>query len=235
MLTLIDANTGNVPAGHPFTNVTGSSFWTSTSGNTDDATAETIGVGGFFGGQHGSANKITTAGGAWCVRGQTGFDPAPAQDVSSWWRQLPANDGPDTCDSSRFRCILAGEAVLDRQTGLVWQRNVTLFTVGYSQADAATNCVGAVIGGLRGWRLPTVAELTSLQDPAAGGPALPLGHPFNFPSSPFAAGFWSSTVVPGSGGDGYVGYFNSLGPPFSGAFRIVNTAFYNSWCVRGAE
>jgi hypothetical protein len=80
--------------------------------------------------------------------------------------------------SSRF-VILAnfnGEAVLDRETGLVWQRAVS-----DAQFDsvAAEFCHESHVGGRYGWRLPTVAEATSLFDPSVTTiPSLPLGHPF---------------------------------------------------------
>ena len=41
------------------------------------------------------------------------------------------------------------------------------------------------VGGTKGWRLPSVAELASLVDPANSNPALPTGHPFSNVQSPF--------------------------------------------------
>jgi hypothetical protein len=66
------------------------------------------------------------------------------------------------------------EAVLDRETGLVWTRQ--------SQGERAPRFAGCGgVGGQLGWRLPSVSELQSLIDasvPFSGQPRLPIGHPF---------------------------------------------------------
>ena len=68
------------------------------------------------------------------------------------------------------------EAVLDRETGLVWERSPisTTFKPWYS---AVHHCIFATTGSRMGWRLPTIHELHSLVDLTTGN--LPLGHPFS--------------------------------------------------------
>src|SRR5262245_7566719 len=103
----------------------------------------------------------------------TGFAYAdavgPYYATPSWDQTLAA--------SSRFIVLsnFNSAAVLDRETGLVWQRTPNLLT-GWLGAQGA--CNDAVIGGRSGWRLPTVDELASLVDKTQANPALPLGHPF---------------------------------------------------------
>ena len=62
--------------------------------------------------------------------------------------------------------LLAPATVTDRQTGLVWQRN---FSSQQSQTrDAAQlTCQGLTLGGVGGFRLPSVLELLSILDPRA--------------------------------------------------------------------
>ena len=99
----------------------------------------------------------------------------------SWSQILAANDTGDDCNSSRFRCVMptaanpTGEAVLDNETGLVWQRR--LLPVERDWASQASLCLSAQTGDRWGWHLPTAEEHSTLLGPV-GDPALPNGHPF---------------------------------------------------------
>lgn len=101
----------------------------------------------------------------------------PACTVPMWDQLLSAADGETECNSSRFTCVLNGEAVKDNETGLVWQRSpsVTLFS---SPNASWEHCFRETTGGRLGWRPPSVEELSSLVDPGAFNPSLPAGHPF---------------------------------------------------------
>ncbi len=89
----------------------------------------------------------------------------------------------------RFELVMNNEAVLDRETGLVWQRN-TIDTQ-YNWYDAQLFCYYTDIGGRKGWRLPTIDELATLIDPTESTPSLPDGHPFTNAKS---SHYWSSTT-----------------------------------------
>ena len=124
------------------------------------------------------------------------FTP-PVPDKS---KTLPANDGgPDGCDSSRFKCVMDVEAVLDKKTGLIWARNARIVKEDVPWEEAVTLCQEIEIGGKKGWRLPTRDELISLLDTSQSYPALPEGHPFlemnNIPQGGTESGrtYWSST------------------------------------------
>jgi hypothetical protein len=78
---------------------------------------------------------------------------------------------------------------LDKETGLVWQKNPD--SVKWQWSDACANCYMLDLGGRMGWRLPTIAELSSLVDPSQSNPPLPPGHPFTNVKSDY---YWSSTT-----------------------------------------
>jgi hypothetical protein len=112
----------------------------------------------------------------------------PYYATPSWDQTLPG--------STRF-IVLAnfnGEAVLDRETGLVWQRSPTFGS--FSFETSSEQCLVANTGNRFGWRLPNINELAGLFDPSAvAPPALPSGHPFtDFPLFGFIVTFPSSTV-----------------------------------------
>jgi hypothetical protein len=105
--------------------------------------------------------------------GEEFIPPAPDS------KTLSANDGgPDGCDSSRFKCVMEGKAVLDKQTGLTWARNANILGMSVPYEEAAKLCEIIEIGGKNDWRLPTRDELIVILDTSKSSPALPEGHPF---------------------------------------------------------
>jgi len=152
----------------------------------------------------------------------------PYYATPSWDQTLPV--------STRFIVLtnMNSEAVLDRETGLVWEKtpNAALQTI----ATAWQRCVQAATGGRMGWRLPKSDELFTLLDPTQrqssfGRPAaLPVGHPFV-----------------GTGGTPNYWTVDQDAPPFNNNINLIyvvadagiiqttgsSTANARSWCVRG--
>ena len=112
---------------------------------------------------------------------QTYNSQAPATS-SSWDQILPA--------AERFELVMNNEAVLDRETGLVWQRDTG--ETKYDWYVAQDYCYLLEIGGRKGWRLPTIDELATLIDSSQSSPALPAGHSFTNAKS---FSYWSSTTL----------------------------------------
>ena len=81
--------------------------------------------------------------------------------------------------------------MLDRETGLVWQRTPEVPGRASNFPDAVSACYVAATGGRKGWRLPTPEELLSLVDPTQSNPALPPGHPFQ----QVLIFYWSATTL----------------------------------------
>jgi hypothetical protein len=139
----------------------------------------------------------------------TGMVFSMKDPVANWSARLP--------DARRFTLVLSGEAVLDNETGVVWDRTPQLGT-GTLQL-AQSNCAVLSRGGRRGWRLPTFAELTSLVD---GAFALPAGHPFTVGASPT---FWSQTGLIDSTSRWLLIVDSTVGFTSPGSSA-------RSWCVR---
>ncbi|HKU13225.1 MAG TPA: DUF1566 domain-containing protein [Steroidobacteraceae bacterium] len=102
----------------------------------------------------------------------------------------PPTSGQTLAVNVRFVILsnFNSDAVLDRETGLVWARQSLSRTVGSPTQITRRNvnqfCRLLTVGNRKGWRLPTVAELQTLVDRlrvfqnAPRPPALPVGHPF---------------------------------------------------------
>lgn len=96
------------------------------------------------------------------------------------------------------------DAALDRETGLIWDRNPNPALVTWDFAQH--HCWERLAGRRGGWRLPTVEELTSLLDYNFGEPggypgqlALAPGHPFDNLDPNLR--YWTSTTHPSSADD----------------------------------
>ena len=125
-----------------------------------------------------------------------GLADAQEPELPPTWSQiLPADDGgPDGCNSSRFKCVLGGSAVLDKETGLTWARDANLGGK-KKWAVALNDSYNLKLGKRKGWRLPTIEELTSLLDMLSPeSPKLPTGHPFKNAQSGW---YWTSMEYPG--------------------------------------
>jgi hypothetical protein len=160
------------------------------------------------------AGAALTAGSAQAVDAVGPYYAEPA-----WDQSLPV--------ATRFVVLTnwGSQAVLDKETGLVWERSPSLTLSTWHQARLA--CTGRTTGNRRGWRLPSIPELTSLVDPSVAppGPTLPLGHPFPTVQSAF---YWSaSTVAVGSSGAWGVGFDGG------GVFSVSKAFATHAWCVRG--
>ena len=118
----------------------------------------------------------------------------PYYATPSWDQTLPA--------STRFVVLsnMNSEAVLDRETGLVWQRAPSASGVDWGAASEM--CLASTTGNRGGWRLPTVNELARLFDPTVtSGIPLPPGHPFTgLPSLEISEArfFWTLNLLASS-------------------------------------
>jgi Protein of unknown function (DUF1566) len=146
--------------------------------------------------------------------------PVQAVDLRSWDRKYDLA-------SERFQVLAAfnNEAVLDKETQLVWERSPHPTTL-RNWRDANQNCsLFKTVGNRRGWRLPFVHELNSLVNPspALGQPRLPAGHPFADISGPY----WTATTDADLGA--YTVHFSGT----SNYTMALRTLYFRVWCVRG--
>lgn len=127
-----------------------------------------------------------------------------------------------------------GAAVLDRETGLVWERSPSTTTFVWEAAHV--HCNDRRTGSRVGWRLPTLQELASLVDPVSSlvrPVRLPAGHPFGNVQASGLSSYWSGTTK---------------APVTAQAWRVLFSAFIGevvfpdskgsahfAWCVRGGH
>jgi hypothetical protein len=147
--------------------------------------------------------------------------------VRSWDRRI---------NNARFQVLqeFNNEAVLDRETGVVWERSPSTQPMAWS--NARLFCAQKAVGGRGGWRLPAFFELASLVDPSvhtAGIPRLPSGHPF---TSVQAADYWSDTAFADESGFvllvGFHFVAGSDAPIFVTDANVGGAPKY-AWAVRG--
>jgi Protein of unknown function (DUF1566) len=156
---------------------------------------------------------------------------SPAFAQSQSWNKVFNGEG-------RFAVLnqFNDEAVLDRETGLVWLRTPDP-EQHYVWLGAFQRCMALNAGNRRGWRLPTIQELYSLMDSSELNPTLTPGHPFiNVVVDGF---YWSSSSKPGNPDLGYVvsfagGSFGFMDRCLRLGWPILEDPPY-AWCVRGGS
>ena len=169
---------------------------------------------------------LAMVGFATSAAGAAATAPGPYFADPSWDQQLPAStrfvvlsNWIDTAHPS------GGAAVLDRETGLVWETTPSGSALTHWDF-ALILCAEAGTGNRRGWRAPSIQELASLIDPANGN-MLPAGSPFQgVAASP--SFYWSATSSPDI--FAWIVAFGAAGP------HSVATADKSdaglTWCVR---
>ena len=114
------------------------------------------------------------------------------------------------------------DLVLDKMTGLVWMRNAFYISAGISWEEAVQLCRNEItVGNIKGWRLPTVEELSALIDMTSDSPYAPAGHPFYNLTQNF---FWTSTTNEGDSNAAWVVNFYD-GSVFNWHNKTEGTAF----------
>lgn len=123
-------------------------------------------------------------------------------------RRARADAPPD-----RYMINSSQGLVTDLRTGLTWQQPISAMQ--YTWDAANTYCRGLSLGGMTGFRIPSLKELMTIVDPARVSPAI---DPKGFPTTPLEW-FWTSSnrsslgtasVSFDTGGTGYFPVSNRL-------------------------
>jgi hypothetical protein len=133
------------------------------------------------------------------------------------WHQVLSSD-------ERFELVMGEEAVLDNETGLVWERVPSDEFIDWFAAVA--HCYERSVGDRYGWRLPAVEELASLM-----GGGLPSGHPFTVVPTNYWTITTDTTPTNLSGGRAWI--VNTVGNVVKGQAKSAPNRL--PWCVRGGQ
>lgn len=171
--------------------------------------------------------SLAVVAGVFAVEGQAQtVAPGPYYATPAWDQKF-ACDTPANCPRFIVLSNWNNDAVMDRETGLVWQRAPSLSSTHVWQV-AHTFCRATSRGGRFGWRLPTINELFTLRDPAENAPPfLPPGHPF----SVNAVDYWSANT---SSSNELNAWFMRLGSDAAPLVENKGVPKY-IWCVRGGQ
>lgn len=224
-----------LPPGHPFKNVFSGYYWTGTTCSRLPNQAWYVHLGGarvFKGMKHGSYMvwPVRTAGPAGDLPFRTGqqacYDEhhmiAPCNGTGQDGELRTGRPWPEE------RFAAGSEEVLDRLTGLYWDRSPARSgrTVDWHSARAIVSEANDQRHlGHNTWRLPEISELESLCDMSAHSPALPPGHPFQIHQTDC----WAATTSRYDPDYAWVLYFQdgAVGVGFKTA------ALFSVWLVRG--
>src|SRR5882762_2110717 len=96
--------------------------------------------------------------------------PAGAEGASTDLPAVTQNRDKALPAAQRFVILAAfnNDAVLDKETGLVWEKSPQTTSARWSVARRT--CIEKNVGGQKAWRLPSLQELTTLVDPSIAPP-----------------------------------------------------------------
>lgn len=143
-------------------------------------------------------------------------------DLRSWDQQIN--------NRSRFEVLkgpFSGDAVLDKETGLVWVKDASAGTQSLWRGSTGA-CHQSTFGGRKGWHLPTIEQLSSLIDPDNASPTLSNGHPFL--NVDLTDRYWSATTRADFQSLAWAVSFDD-GSVESPAKSVI----HKIWCVRGGQ
>jgi Protein of unknown function (DUF1566) len=147
----------------------------------------------------------------------------PYHATPSWDQTIPL--------ATRFIVLsnMTSEAVLDRETGLVWQKTPSPVAVDYGMAVCV--CEFGTTGKRMGWRVPRMLELQSLIQVSAGQAALPVGPPFGIRAG---VSYWTSTLF---NAGAYRNSFLLVDPANANVAGFAGATYPGGyvWCVRGGQ
>jgi hypothetical protein len=173
-----------------------------------------------------------------CTLRWGGMTCSTQQDCPSWATCCDGSN--ESCDGTRLpsgdgtnpgEFVVSGDGltVTDTITGLVWQRDGSgtrtacsgpgALTCSWSEAQAY--CASLVLGGLSGWRLPAVLELSTIVDFTQTSP--PTIDQATFPGTP-SEYFWATSPPSGGYGHPYIDFG-------SGEWNNYYSLFYRARCV----
>jgi hypothetical protein len=172
--------------------------------------------------------------GGWAYAGDSDKNDGGKPPIWEILKKGKAVHWVDSKYNRRFAIYDAGIAndssddlVLDKETGLVWERSPS--TITFNWAAAQSHCNQLTLGNRKGWRLPTLPELGSLVDPSVPfpGPTLPAGHPF---SNVQSESYWSATFYFPNQNDAWDLHFGNGAPD-----EDARNNEYFVWCGRGGQ
>ena len=157
------------------------------------------------------------------AQAQTATSSAGPYYASPSWDQKLAS-------AARFIVLTnwSSQAVLDRETGLVWQSALTPWD---TFGGASQWCLTSTAGGRAGWRLPTIQELFRTVVNGSSGMAQVVDSPFTFmPSRGVRFTVWTSTADAAVGGKVFSVYFDEYG--YVAPMSLNSTQSSQVWCVQ---
>lgn len=137
------------------------------------------------------------------------------------WSLKLSCDTQQNCPRFVVLADFFNEAVLDKETGLVWEQSLEASV--HTWQDAQAYCFGRFHGDRGGWGLPRMEELAGILV------FLPAGHPFTNVNTQSTDFYWSATTLAGDVTQAWALKANT-----AKGWR-AKTESHLVWCVRGGH